>query len=166
MRGLAVFLCVIAGCTWTTERRVLPETPTGPSTSESLDTFLEPPIAEPEQPKSLLGDVDVPDASAPMIRIHDIVGVSPAEAGVMFAEATDAMEACLRSEPGVMRVRLTSEGDAVRFKVDPASTVDAGTGGCVLRALSVADPTVSAEQATTASEAPKRIESQLTISWH
>lgn len=117
------------------------------------------------RPKGFLEDIEVPDASAPMIHIHDVVGVSPAEAGVMFAGATDAMEVCEGREGGVLHVSLTSEDGGAHFKVDPSSTVDANTSGCVLRALSIADPTAGAEQGTNSSELPRRIESVLTISW-
>ena len=135
----------------------------------------EPPeLVEPEQPalskpdddnETATDDGPLPSAKPPLIRIHDVVGTTPAEAGIMFADATEAMERCKTTETGTLRIHLTGEGERARMTVNPDSTVDSKTSGCVLRALSIADFTDAAEQSTAPSESPRRFESQLTINW-
>jgi hypothetical protein len=101
----------------------------------------------------------------PDIRISDVVGLSPASAGVLFAPVTEPIEQCLPEGGGLMRVRLAATPGGTAFEVDPDTEVDEATRRCVLEALSTADLDDVMPGAVSPTDTPPRIESQLTIRW-
>jgi hypothetical protein len=166
-------LLATAACTWTTKRPA----PTTTPDPEPKSAAAESPAGEalenvPDDEGPPMAPLP-PEASidhTPLIRIHDVVGTTPEQAGVVLEPATDLIEECGGRGGGALHVRVTTDEDGTQLSVVPGSTVSRATRECVLEAISVSDPgeTMGANRAAysmSPSEQPLRIESQISIQW-
>src|SRR5262245_60985538 len=135
---LGVPLCV-AGCTWTVTRPTIKLPPPEPEPVEVAAAPASPPApTEPEPPPPEPLEEQLP-VVAPSIRIDEVSGATPGEAGARFSEVTEPLEHCGSGAGGTLRVRVNSDGVKTKFMVDPGSTVDPQTRECALEALAIGE---------------------------
>jgi hypothetical protein len=116
--------------------------------------------------EGVLADDEVAAMLDPELRIGSLRGISAEQAGVMFAPVTESLEACRPNKRARLRVRIVADENGTTMHLDPKSRIDPKTKRCVLEALSIMEVEGAlAQSATSASDAPPRIESQLTINW-
>jgi hypothetical protein len=156
---------LLGGCVWTEHRPVV-ELPPEPPVEPPPAAAVMPPPAPPPPPTP---PVDEPSTffTAPSIRIEEVVGTTPADAGAMFEEMADPIQQCGGEGGGVLRVRLASDGASTFFSIDPESPLDPSRRECVFEALSLrGQPSDhSVDPSLSPSDRPPRVQSLMTIQW-
>lgn len=84
----------------------------------------------------------------------------------MLAPVTESLQTCRPKQRTRLRIRIVADADGARLRLDPNTRTDPNTRRCVLEALSMMEVDGAlAAGASSPSDAPPRIESQLTINW-
>ena len=100
------------------------------------------------------------------VRIDQLQGISPEQAGAMLAPVTESLQTCRPKQRTRLRIRIVADADGASLRLDPNTRTDPNTRRCVLEALSMMEvESALADDANSPSDAPPRIESQLTINW-
>jgi hypothetical protein len=107
--------------------------------------------------------VEVSDTVA--MQIQDVEGTSASRAGAILGTMTEPVGRCTPRQPGVLNVRLTSEGRHTAVEVAPGSSVDSDTRRCVVDAFATLDVSQVLPDDSTPSTAPQRFASTVSISW-
>jgi hypothetical protein len=107
--------------------------------------------------------VEVSDTVA--MQIEDVEGTTASRAGAILGTVTEPVGRCVPSTPGVLNVRLRSQGTRTAVEVAPGSTVDPTTRQCVLDALATLDVSQVIPDDSTPSTSPQRFASTVSISW-
>jgi hypothetical protein len=100
-----------------------------------------------------------------LIRIHDVDGLSTAQAGAWLAPATENVEECEPAEPGTLNLRVEADDERTTMEVAPGSNVDSETRRCVLAALAVVDDSEGLDDVSSPTDRPRQFSSSLSISW-
>ncbi len=106
----------------------------------------------------------MPVVESVLIHIDQVVGASPATAGMLFAPIVDSLPRCAPDKPGMITINVVSLGDRTALEV-ASSTVDEPTRKCVLKALSVMNVRKGLPKEGSPSDQPRSFSSSLTISW-
>jgi len=165
--GIGLGLWVLA-CSWSEQRPT-----TGPSALGTGDSH-----AAPSAPTGGLATAPLAssaaaiDAGAPvevsdtvLMQIQDVEGTSASRAGAILGSMTEPVGRCTPPEPGVLNVRLRSEGRHTAVEIAPGSTVSSETRRCVVDALGSLDLTEAMPEDSTPSVALHRFASTVSISW-
>ncbi|MBW2528470.1 MAG: hypothetical protein JRI23_30120 [Deltaproteobacteria bacterium] len=159
----AAGLCLTA-CSWSQSR---PDSPSvdGSTPAEAPQAAGEAEASKPAEVGDLATDDSLEVAENLLIRIHDVEGLTTAQAGALLAPATDTVEECEPAEPGTLNVRVVGEQDRTTMEVAPGSNVDSETRRCVLAALAVVDDSEGLDEITSPTDRPRQFSSNLSISW-
>jgi hypothetical protein len=138
------------------EARLSTEAPTAQPSATSFRPAIE----------GVLPDEEVAAMLDAELRIDQLQGISPEQAGAMLAPVTESLQTCRPKQRARLRVRVVADEDGATLHLDPKSRIDPKTKRCVLEALSMMEVDGAlAAGASSPSDAPPRIESQLTINW-
>ena len=138
------------------EARLSTEAPTAQPSATSFRPAIE----------GVLPDEEVAAMLDAELRIDQLQGISPEQAGAMLAPVTESLQTCRPKQHARLRVRVVADEDGATLHLDPKSRIDPKTKRCVLEALSMMEVDGAlADGANSPSDAPPRIESQLTINW-
>jgi hypothetical protein len=112
------------------------------------------------------------DAGAPvevsdsvLLQIGDVEGTTASRAGALLGPMTEPVGKCTPPEPGVLNVRLRSEGRRTAVEVTAGSSVDPATRRCIVEALATLDLSQAIPDDTASSSQPQRFASTVSISW-
>ncbi len=155
----AAVLLVLGACSWTQQRPVR-HLPTAASSQPAAEPFVAAPSANPA-PTAEAASTELALPRALSVLVEASEGVSIEQTRLLYQPAPVA--ACKPTEPGFMRIVITSDADTTAMLVEPGSSADAATSECVLKALSVVD--IDEVLKPTAADATSKVQSVLTISW-
>lgn len=161
----AAGLC-LSGCIWSQTRPA--PVAAEPESEPSATVLTGDGEADPLEPAALdetVGEPTLEVAEDLLIRIHNVQGVTAAQAGALLEPATEQVEECEPAEPGTLNVRLVAEEERTIMEVEPGSNVDADTRRCVLAALAVVDDSEGLGEIATPADRPRQYSSNLSISW-
>jgi hypothetical protein len=126
---------------------------------------------EPERPSVARATTSI-DAGAPVevsdtvaMQIQDVEGTTASRAGAILGTLTEPVGRCTPRQPGVLNVRVTSEGRHTAVQVAPGSSVDSDTRRCMVDALASLDVSQVMPDDSTPSTSPQRFASTVSISW-
>src|SRR5262245_51476737 len=163
-RAIAL-LMVLTGCVWTEKRPTVVVPPSAPvkeapAAALAVPPKKPPPPAAPEPTEALPEET----RAAPSIRLEEVQGATPEEAGVIFSKATEPLELCGPSAGGVFRVHFDRKRNRTTFRFDPKTMATEQARECVLQALSISEADETIENARDPSERLQYVQSLLIIS--
>ncbi|MBM4356507.1 MAG: hypothetical protein FJ096_00195 [Deltaproteobacteria bacterium] len=106
-----------------------------------------------------------PLAVAPALTVSEVSGLSPSLAGALLAPAAEALAACKTTSTGKLVLRLIAEPGSTHVRVVDEKGLDVGTNRCALSALGTFEVDESIQQSWSQSDAVRRVETQLILSW-
>jgi hypothetical protein len=112
-----------------------------------------------------LAELVPPVRVGPALQILELVGATPAAAGVMLAPAIEALERCRTSSTGKLVLRLIAEPGRTHVRVLDKTGIDADVDRCALSAVGTVEVDDSIQQSWSPIDAVHRIETQLVLSW-
>ena len=159
----AAGLCLTA-CSWSQTR---PDAPTvdGSAPQDSSPAAASKTEASKSAQVGDLSESPLEVADTLLIRIHDVDGLSTAQAGAWLEPATETVEECEPAEPGTLNVRVEADEERTTMEVAPGSNVDSETRRCVLAALAVVDDSEGLDDISSPNDRPRQFSSNLSISW-